>query len=347
MLSNPFEGRYDPLPPALAKRGFAQHLVQVADDVTLSYVRGPAHGEPLLLIPAQMGTWLTYARIAAELSRDFEVLAVDVTGHGASSWTPGRYTWDAVGTHLAALLTAALEGPALVAGNSSGGILALWLAAHHPEAVSAIVLEDAPVFSVEWPRFRDRDRFVYNGLVHAVEVLQAPDRRLADYFRGQELPVSPRRTKRFPDWVIDRLIDPGVRRWERRHPGEPSGFQAWWAPAVFGEFFRSLSMFDPDFARAFVDGRMYGDFSHAAALRATRAPILLMHANWLRIEPYGLVGALDDDDVAHVLKLAPRTRVRRFKANHVIHRDDPRGYIRAIREFRDPRSRARSPRRAP
>ena len=199
MLGNPFEGRYDPLPPALAKRGFAQHLVRVADDVTLSYVRGPAHGEPLLLIPAQMGTWLTYARIAAELSRDFEVLAVDVTGHGASSWTPGRYTWDAVGAHLAALLAAALEGPALVAGNSSGGIFALWLAAHHPEAVSAIVLEDAPVFSVEWPRFRDRDRFVYNGLVHAVEVLQAPDRRLADYFRGQELPVSPRRTKRFPD----------------------------------------------------------------------------------------------------------------------------------------------------
>ena len=106
-------------------------------------------------------------------------------------------------------------------------------------------------------------------------------------------------------------------------------------------------MFDSDFARAFVDGRMYGDFSHAAALRATRAPILLMHANWMRIEPYGLVCALDDDDVAHVLELAPRTRVRHFKANHVIHRDDPRGYIRAIREFRDPRSRARSPRRAP
>ena len=347
MLDNPFEGRYDPLPPALAKRGFAQHLARVADDVTLSYVRGPAHGEPLLLIPAQMGTWLTYARIAAELSRDFEVLAVDVTGHGASSWTPGRYTWDAVGAHLAALLAATLEGPALVAGNSSGGIFALWLAARHPEAVSAIVLEDAPVFSVEWPRFRDRDRFVYNGLVHAVEVLQAPDRRLADYFRGQELPISPRRAKRLPDWVIDRIIDPGVRRWERRHPGEPSGFQAWWAPTAFGEFFRSLSMFDPDFARAFVDGRMYGDFSHAEALRAVRAPILLMHANWLRIEPYGLVGALDDDDVAHVLELAPRTRVRRFKANHVIHRDDPRGYIRAIREFRDSRSRARSPRRAP
>ena len=86
---------------------------------------------------------------------------------------------------------------------------------------------------------------------------------------------------------------------------------------------------------------------YAEALCAAWAPILLMHANWLRIEPYGLVGALDDDDVAHVLKLAPRTRVRRFKANHVIHRDDPRGYIRAIREFRDSRSRARSPRRAP
>ena len=50
MLGNPFEGRYDPLPPALAKRGFAQHLARVADDVTLSYIRGPAHGKPLLVV---------------------------------------------------------------------------------------------------------------------------------------------------------------------------------------------------------------------------------------------------------------------------------------------------------
>jgi pimeloyl-ACP methyl ester carboxylesterase len=222
--------------------------------------------------------------------------------------------------------------PAIVSGNSSGGILALWLAARAPASVAAIVLEDAPVFSVEWPRFRDRDRFVHNGLAHAVAVL--PGRRFAEYFRGQELPVSPRRVKRFPGWAVD-LLDRGVRRWERRHPGQPSGFAGWWAPSSLGELFRALSMFDPDFARAFVDGRVYGDFSHAEALRSVAVPILLTHGRWLRLERYGLVGALDDDDVRRVVELAPQTVVRRFDANHVIHRYDRAGFVRALRAFAD------------
>lgn len=333
MYVNPHLGWRPELPRGLREAGFQHLLAEVTADVTLSYVRGPAHGEPLVLVPAQMGTWQTYERVAAALSDQFEVFAVDVTGHGSSSWTPGRYTWDAVGGDLCAFLRRVVGRPAIISGNSSGGVFALWLAAHCQEAVSAIVLEDAPVFSVEWPRFRDRDRFVYRGLVHAVEVLEKPDARLADYFRGQELPVSPRRTKRLPDWIVDHVLDSGVRRWQRQHPGEPAGFQAWWAPSSFGDLFRSLSMFDPDFARAFVDGRMYGDFSHADALRAVKVPILVMHGNWLRLEPHGLVGALDSDDVRRIVELAPQTVVRHFKANHVIHRHAAADFVAAIREF--------------
>ncbi|MGY1946833.1 hypothetical protein [Nocardia asiatica] len=93
-------------------------------------------------------------------------------------------------------------------------------------------------------------------------------------------------------------------------------------------------MFDPDFARAFVDGRMYGGFSHADALRRTRVPILLLHARWLRLERYGLVGALDDDDVARVVELAPQTQVLSFpRVNHVVHRYERAGFVRAIHEF--------------
>lgn len=331
---NPFEGLRVRLPAALESRGFRHEFVDVGEGVVLSYVRGPANGVPLVLLPAQMGMWQTYERVAVELCDRFEIFAVDITGHGSSSWTPGAYTWDTIGGQLRVLLDTVVGAPAIVSGNSSGGVLALWLAAHAPSNVAAVVLEDAPIFSVEWPRFRDRDRFVYAGLKHAVTVLEKHDRHLADYFRGQVLPVSPTRTKRLPDWAVD-LIDRGVQRWERSHPGQPSGFAAWWAPASFGDLFRSLSMFDPDFARAFVDGRMYGDFSHSEALRSVRVPILVMHARWMRVEPYGLVGALDDDDVKRIRVLAPQTRVERFDVNHVVHRYDRAGFVRAIRQFAD------------
>lgn len=93
-------------------------------------------------------------------------------------------------------------------------------------------------------------------------------------------------------------------------------------------------MFDPDFARAFVDGRFYGSVSHEDALRLISVPILVMHAKWLRLEEYGLVGALDDADVHRITQLAPHAVVQRFNVNHVIHRYDRKGDITAVRALK-------------
>ncbi|MEU4421658.1 alpha/beta hydrolase [Actinoplanes sp. NPDC024001] len=329
---NPFEGRRGPLARRVAGAGFRHEAVDL-DGVTISYGKGPDNGRPLVLIPAQMATWATYDAVLPALAERFTVYAVDVRGHGNSSWTPGDYSWASVGRDLRLFLERVVQRPAIISGNSSGGIIALWCAANVPAHTAAIVLEDAPVFSLEMPRFRDRDRFVHDGLVHAVDVLADFEKRhLAEYFRGQVLPVSERRSKRLPDWFVD-LLDRKVQRYERRHPGEPSGLSAWWLPGNIGELFRSLSMFDPDFARAFVDGRFYGDFSHAAALRAVSCPLLLLHATWHRFAAHGLVGAMDDDDARRVRELAPQTVYRRIPANHVIHRYRPRQFVEALNAF--------------
>jgi pimeloyl-ACP methyl ester carboxylesterase len=318
----------------LSRLGF-QHEFADLDGVTLSYVRGPAAGLPLVLVPAQMGTWTTYAKVMPALAEHLTVYVVEVRGHGNSSWTPGDYTWDSVGGDLRLFLQRVVRRPALVSGNSSGGVLALWLAANAPLLVSGVVLEDAPIFSVEMPRFAERDRFVYHGLEHIVQVLgDRENRHLADYFRGQELPVSRHRTKRIPGWFVD-VLDRRVTRYERAHPGRPSGISAWWLPSAMSDLFRSLSMFDPDFARAFVDGRFYGDFSHEAALRAVRCPLLLLHATWHRFAEYGLVGAMDDDDARRVCALVPGTDYRRIPANHVIHRQKPATFVSAVLDFAD------------
>jgi pimeloyl-ACP methyl ester carboxylesterase len=330
---NRFEGFADTLPREIADAGFRQQFVPVGD-VTLSTVGAPRTGRPpLVLVPAQMGTWRTYAPVMVPLQRHFDVTVVEVRGHGASTWTTGDYSWDSVGGDLARLIQEHVGEPAVISGNSSGGILALWCAARMPESTTAIVLEDAPVFSAELPRFRDRDRFVYRGLEHIASELGDPaHRNLADYFRGLELPVNARRTKRMPEWFV-RVMERSLARHAAKHPGEPAGLDTWWLPPALSDLYRSLDMFDPDFARAFVDGRFYGDFDHADALRAVRCPILLLHADWKRLPEHGLVGALDDDDARRVQELAPQTVYERIPANHVIHRYRPREFVRALTEF--------------
>jgi hypothetical protein len=124
-------------------------------------------------------------------------------------------------------------------------------------------------------------RWVYSSLAHAVQVLGDLDhQRVADIYR-QEIPVAETKTIQMPDRFID-FLDRLVTRYQRQHPGRPASLGVRWLPRFLNEPIRAASMFDPDFARAFVDGRFYGDFSHEAALRTTTGPVLLLHANWNR-----------------------------------------------------------------
>lgn len=315
----------------LSRAGFLERRFSEGA-ITLNYVVGPERGPALVLIPAQMGTWESYEHVLLPLAEHFQVFAVDVRGHGKSTWTTGDYSWASVGGDLARFLAGVVGRPAIVSGNSSGGVLALWLAAQSPDGVAGVVLEDAPVFSTEWPRFRDRDRFVYQGLVHLVEAIgDVNNRNLADYLRGQILPMNQgRRIRRMPDWFVD-LLSWAIKRRLAAHPGEPVDIA--WLPGSARLMFKSLSQFDPDFARAFVDGRFYGDFDHAEALRKVRCPILVLHADWFRHPDFGLVGALDADDVARIVSLHADTRVVRISANHVIHHFKPKAFVRALVDF--------------
>lgn len=315
----------------IEKAGFNECLFNTGE-IRMNYVVGPDHGPALVLIPAQMGTWESYQRVLLPLSQMFQVYAVDIRGHGGSDWTPGDYSWESVGRDMSAFIKQIVRRPAIVSGNSSGGLIALWLAANLPELVSAIILEDAPVFSAEMPRFRDQDRFVYQGLKHVVEVLGDPQTcDLAGYFHGQVLPVNEgQRERRVPDWFVN-ILSRLIRRYERAHPGQPVDIA--YFPMTLRSLIKSISMYDPDFARAFVDGRIYRGLDHAEALTRVKCPVLILHANWFRHPRYGLVGAMDDRDAAQIQALVPQAQYRKIPANHVIHVFEPGKFVQEVKAF--------------
>ncbi|MGZ8795668.1 MAG: alpha/beta fold hydrolase, partial [Gaiellaceae bacterium] len=97
-------------------------------------------GEPLLLLHGLAGSTGNWVEMLPELVKRHRVVAVDLPGHGRSGPLPrGASTAD-----FAAVAAAVLEAedcrPAVVAGHSFGGLVALRLAHSRPELVRRLLL---------------------------------------------------------------------------------------------------------------------------------------------------------------------------------------------------------------
>lgn len=159
-------------------------------DVTINYVAGPDNGLPLLLIPGQMESWQGYKCVLLELAKRFHIFVPDIREHGKSTWTPGQYLYNICGDDLKHFIQGVIQQPTLVAGLSSGGVLAIWLAANAPEDVLAIIAEDPPIFSSIWPRIQD-EKFMARNFRLAVDILGKPgERDVARYLSEAGAPVE-------------------------------------------------------------------------------------------------------------------------------------------------------------
>lgn len=282
----------------------------------------PADPLPIVLVPGQSMPWQSYLKVLPALARRHRVFALDVRGHGKSQHTPGRYSFSRCGRDLVEFLRTVVGRPALCSGNSSGGIIALWAAAHAPEWVAAVHAEDPPLFSTEWPRLRD-DTWVHGFFEHTVRTL--PD--LATYFSTLTIPSRGRvKLMSFPK-PIAWLLGGAIRRHQRAHPGRPVDLA--WLPLHLRLFVRGLSEYDVDFTRACVDGRLC-DMDQQGDLAKVTCPMVLMVANSFRHPELGLVGAMDEDDVRRAQALKPDLVVERLAKPHVVHLAAPRAWLQSV-----------------
>ncbi|MHA2377830.1 MAG: alpha/beta fold hydrolase [Candidatus Thorarchaeota archaeon] len=299
-------------------------------EIKINYVEGPKNGLPLVLVPPQGADWKNYEKVLPLLSENFHVFVVDVRGHGKSDWATGNYTFNSIGRDMTAFLEIVVKRPAIVSGNSSGGLIALWLAANRPDLVSGIIMEDPPLFSAEWPRIKE-DSYVYRVLEVTVEMSRELNesrsiRKLARTFMKVKRPVEGGKLRGVPR-LAAHFISFMIRASQKFRSGTPS------LPGRLGRITDVLATFDVDFSQAFLDGRIYEGLDHADALKRAKCPMLLLHANWLRHPEYGLVGAMDDDDAARAQKVAPEMHFKRIDSDHVIHSHNPELFAEEVEEF--------------
>ncbi len=119
--------------------------VDVGDGVRLHYVAAGS-GPPLVLVHGFPQTWWEWRRIMPALARRFRVIAVDYRGAGDSDRPPAGYDKRTMAADVRAVARELVgEQPFALVGHDMGAFVSFALAAHHPDAVSRLVLIDAPV----------------------------------------------------------------------------------------------------------------------------------------------------------------------------------------------------------
>ena len=315
----------DPWHKKVAKAGYVEKVVKIGP-VNLNYVEGPNNGPALLLLHAQMMNWFSYSRVLPTLSRSFHVFAVDYNGHGKTTAPTESFNANAIGNDLSTFIETVVKEPAYVTGNSSGGLLTLWLAANKPEQVKAVILEDPPLFSAEYPRVKTTIAYKSFTTCHNYDSTGRTDDFITYWLQSNAAFIEKHAGKKALPMIVS-----SIQAYRKANPGKP--VEIHYLPALIRLFIRGLSSFDPHFGDAFYDGSWNKQFDHAEALKKIKCPVLLLQANYEIREDGILDGAMTKEDAERAVSLIHNVKYEKLNASHLIHLDKPKQFIQIVDRF--------------
>ena len=168
----------------------------------------------------------------------------------------------------------------------------------------------------------------------AVEILGGPgERDVARYLAEMGAPVEGKADLlQIPPAILKGMF--ALARINRAlRPGRP--YDVPLLPYNLRAGFRFLSEYDTDFSQATLDGRLSAGFSPEDALARAGCPMLLLRARAARHETWGLLGAIDDEDLARIIALVADLQVVQIDSGHEIHMVQPRRYVDELVGFVD------------
>lgn len=114
-------------------------------EVELAWTR-QGDGPPVVLLHGQGGNGPSWSAQSEALAARYSVHALDLRGHGASNFPPGRWTMGMFAADVAALIRSLGLGPCHVVGHSLGGMVALQLALDAPERVRSLAIVNSSAY---------------------------------------------------------------------------------------------------------------------------------------------------------------------------------------------------------
>ena len=253
------------------------------------------------------------------------VLVVDVHGHGKSTWNPDDYTAVQIADDLSALIEQVFDRPVVVAGHSSGGLIASLIAARRSDLVSGVVIEDAPFFSTQ-PERVPKTYVGIDGYPAALSFLAQDEER--DWVCWY-MPRSYWQRFFGPLWKV---FTRSVVRQRRSDPSRLPVIR--WVGVGMNRIWEAISHpYDLRFTVGFTDNTWFEGFDQTQTLRSIRCPTVFLRATTRHDRKGILLAALSDGDLNRVESLLVDNRTERIRGPHDLHFARTKTYTRALDRF--------------
>jgi pimeloyl-ACP methyl ester carboxylesterase len=209
-------------------------------EVALHYLESSTSGPLLILLHGMAANWQVFETTIPFLAVRWRVVAVDLRGHGRSGRVAGHYALTDYVRDIGALHRHLTDEPAVVVGSSLGAMVAIGLAAEHPDAIRAVVLEDPPLgFASGAP---GATQPAHKGMVETRDLVAA----------GHSMSE------------LVQILAP-------RMPGQDG--------VAIRRRAASLSSVDPDLLTTYIEDRCYTGFDLGERLMRVTCPVLLLQGN--------------------------------------------------------------------
>jgi pimeloyl-ACP methyl ester carboxylesterase len=123
-----------------------QEQVFNANGVQINFVQASSAGHPLVLFHGIASQWQSFLPLLPELTKEYRVYALDLRGHGGSSWVNDEYRLLDYVQDIHCFLDSQVKQPAIVYGHSFGALIAIAVAAQAPTDILGVILGEPPLF---------------------------------------------------------------------------------------------------------------------------------------------------------------------------------------------------------
>ncbi len=111
--------------------------------ITIHCLETAGTGRPIVLLPGVSANVRAFDAITRVLAPAHRVVALDLRGRGLSDKPESGYGMADHAADVLGVLDALALGPVILGGHSFGGLLTLYMAAHHPDRATHLLVLDA------------------------------------------------------------------------------------------------------------------------------------------------------------------------------------------------------------